>query len=155
MGSCTSCIAGWRNTDVPLSKGHLQPGPEPKVFNVARWSGVIFFEPVCDRDKDFWLAFARECSGSLADTASERGHLRSGESDIPIISVANPANLRRTVSSSLAHDTPRGSCQKRQKIFDYAQQGHLLATREVPKLEDLGPRTPTDLEISSQEATAQ
>jgi hypothetical protein len=103
------------------------------MFDAAQWSGVTFFTPVVGSAKDFSVASGSECSGSLADTASERDDVRSIKSDISLPLHSVHSRPRSSLSLSLAHD------QKRQKIFDYIQEGRLLATKEAPKLQDLGP----------------
>jgi hypothetical protein len=124
------------------------------MFDVAKWSKVTFFDPVVvGVDKDFSVTSYEE-SGSLADTASERDSVASSISlPLPLHGVhGSPQSIHSLV---LAHDLPRSSCQKRQKIFDYAQAGHSLATKEAPTLEELGPKTPTNLEILSEKPASQ
>jgi hypothetical protein len=124
------------------------------MFDVAQWSGVAFFDPVAvGIDKDFSVTSGEE-SGSLADTASER------DSVAPSISLSLPphdvhGSPQSIHSLILVHDLSRGSCQKRQKIFDYGQAGHSLATKEAPTLEELGPKPPTNLEILSEKPASQ
>jgi hypothetical protein len=121
------------------------------MFDVAKWSGVTFFDlVVVGVDKDFSVTSCEE-SGSLADTASERDSVASSIS-LPLPPHGSPQSIHSLV---LAHDLPRSSCQKRQKIFDYAQAGHSLATKEAPTLEELGPKTPSNLEISSEKPASQ
>lgn len=118
------------------------------MFDVTQWSAVTFFESVVGSDKDFSVTSGETCS--LADTASEKDHCRSADSNISLLQQDLLFNNR---SLTLAHDTLRGPCQKRQKIFDYAQEGHLLATKEAPKLDEIVPKSPSDLEISTEDAS--
>lgn len=125
------------------------------MFDATQWSGVAFFESVVvvGDDKDFSVTSGESCS--LADTASERDDCRSLDDNNNNISLPQREVLLIHSLNNLVNGTPRGSCQKRQKIFDYVQEGHLLATKEAPKLEDIVPKTPTDLEISTEYASKQ
>lgn len=147
MGPCNSCLAGRRKTDIPLSEGHVESA-STGAFDNAQWSEVIFFEGVDARNKDFPIgsrcASGSQPSDSLADTVSEINHWRSLESII--LSLEQSNLMRDDLLNRLQYDfpAPRGSCRKRQKIFDYCEEHHVLATKEAPKLEDLGQVTTTD-----------
>lgn len=133
----------------------VQPVPN-KMFEAAEWLDVVFFEygfGGSKWDKDFDVASPAhdQVIGSLAATAlqSYRGCSYSG---LDKNSTYIPLGfcVRKLSCVSCVSHGPRDSCQKRQKIFDYTQESHVLATKEAPKLEDLGPETPTDFKISSE-----
>ena len=124
------------------------------MFHVAQWSGVTFFEQVdVGGDKDFSVTSGEE-TGSLAATGSERDSVASLISP-PLPPHCVPGSPHNIHSLVRAHSPSRGSCQKRQKIFDYAQESHSLTTKVAPRLEDLGPETPTDLKISTGQPATQ
>jgi hypothetical protein len=156
MGSCSSCFARRRDTNVPLPEGHAGPIAQAipeKTFDAAQWSGVVFFEYEFLPHKDFDVASPAldQVIGSLAATALQ-SYPECSNTGLDKNSTYIPLEfcVRKLSSVSCASHGPRDSCQKRQKVFDYTQEGHVLATKEAPKLEDLGPQTPTDLEISSE-----
>ena len=116
---------------------------------------MTFFKPVCvavGSDKDFTVT-SGEDTGSLADTASERDSVASIIS-LPLAPQSVLDSPRSSHPLSHAHSPSRGSHQKRQKIFDYAQEGHSLATRVSPRLEELYPKS-TVLEIYTEKSAAQ
>jgi hypothetical protein len=115
------------------------------MFDSKQWLGVTFFEPASGSNKDFRSTL---CKRSLAATASERLHPTSLE-----LNLCDNRHILAINSYLQSQYGPGTSSQKRQKIFDYAQEDLFGRSREEPKREDL--RRSIDPEISTEKSAAQ
>lgn len=90
------------------------------MFDAEQWSAMVFFDPASGKDFSRRNSTTSECS--LAATASESSQWR-------------PQNIlnRQPVPNHYGPGTPG---QKRQKIFDYAEQRCLILNKEAKELKD-------------------
>jgi hypothetical protein len=126
---------------------------QAKMFDAKQWSEVTFFEV-----EDFSSCSSSSAGSSLADTATLDDHMRREinylETKLFFDDLNAILNAHKASSNvPYTHYDPGASPQKRQKIFDYAQEGHSIATKDAPKLDDLN--SPADSKPFTEKPSAQ
>jgi hypothetical protein len=114
------------------------------MFDVNQWSSVTFFEPAIVKD------FSETCS--LAATASESDQ-SDYHKDYSLRNLDFIADVQSKHTYDSNHYSPGTSSQKRQKIFDYAEENYPTAIKESPTLQYL--QSPAALQFSLGQPVAQ